>query len=305
MATEAPADRLAVKLQPIEMADIAGAERVAWAVDGSRALVFALSTAAGGMQIVSRGGQRLSSTLAEFDSWPDWDLGAAPGGSLQLVYSVAGSAVVVLNTRELPSGKPQRVNRHLGYVVLDRPRFVHRSTAVPLALAAVALLGNPRQAAAVAFLPDTDGGYRPHQLLPTVGEGRVLAVQLLLEPAGGFVMLVLLARPLEPARDGSPAAVLVAQRLDAQLRASGPAWQPLGDTVVHEFDADLAGERLLAFATTARGWVLAVAGHRSQGEAANLHSPIVMADGETLRLAALAVEPGAARLLGARVALPP
>jgi hypothetical protein len=305
MASEVAPAGWVVKLQPIEMSGIADAERVAWAPGGSAALVFALPTGRTGMQLLRRAGPGGASlTLATFDTWRQWDLAAAAGG-LQLVYTEPASAMVALATRRLPDGEPDRVNRHLDFAVFSRPRFVRHAAGSPLPLTAVALLGSPRQASAVAFLPDTDGGYRPHQLLPTVGEGRVLAVQLLLEPAGGFVMLVLLARPLEPARDGSPAAVLVAQRLDAQLRASGQAWQPLGDTIVHEFDADLAGERLLAFATTAHGWVLAVAGHRAQGEAANLRSPIVRADGEALHLAALAVEPGAVRLLGARVALPP
>lgn len=304
MTTDAQPAGLSVNFKPIDMQESAQAERVRWAPTVANTLLVALPESRRSVRIVGVSMQGQTLPLASLPAKEDWDVGATQSRQAQLVHTESGSAVLGLAWRTLPDGKPEKVNQHRALGIFGQPRYVRGAQGSPLPLTSVALLGQPRQTKVVVFRPDANGGYQAHQVLPTPAGQHVQGV-LMLQAPGGYLMLLHLANPAAPRRGDMAAGTLLAQPLNDKFMPSGPAWQPLGDRPVYEFDADMAGTRLVLLATTPQGWAVADGEQVSTGEAGLLSSPALAVDKGTIRLAVVSKDDDKGqRLLAAHVSLP-
>ena len=239
-------------------------------------------------------------TLAEIvPAQPGWDICLALGDGPAIVHERPGGAINALLLRTAP-GSAQALTGAYPLQSFSEPRFARPSGGPPHWVTAVA---DNRTCVALPLGPNP--AYRrlgecAAGMLVTIGSGFVYIFKT---PVAGLVR----GNLISPGR-------LHVETLDAEMHPTAPATD-LFSGIVFEFDADLAGDKLVIVATTPEGLVVASAPARSliakfTGQELASHSiltnpAIVTGPSGKATFAALdATVPGEAHVVTAELAIP-
>lgn len=187
---------------------------------------------------------------------PAWDI-AASNTSLAAIWTKPGSAISPLVFQPSTSANPAELTAAYSMGVFQSPRFAKRATSIAI----TALASQENGKTVVALFRDQLNQPKPrYQPLPPTGDGLLADALLIRMQPGGWLLLT---KHIPPGPRGSERAtkageslipgVVRSLRLSETFAPEGPIEQPLGDTRILEFDADLNETRAFVVATTATG----------------------------------------------------
>ncbi len=271
-------DRLNLDLAPMRVQDASGILSIRLAKSGAHLVLASLTRGEDHMPLATMAplnGSEVGTPAAGVElrspfGMPFWDLEAAQpdatvwvwteplSATCPLAFRGRGGAEVVL-TASHPSG------------IYQSPRFIrnHRGGSVGI----TAITEGEDGPAAVVFATRDDGREVHDRVLKLARIHSPVEV-LVVKHTAGFLAFVKERTPeavrpdsagrISERKDGRGESfqpgMLRAIRLNAALEAVGPVLQPIGDTPLFEFDADISESRAYILATTASGYLAAV-GH--------------------------------------------
>ncbi len=262
-------------LRSVRLVDSNGAQLVLMDVPGEAAPGFLLAPAgaSGPWRALENVSPRAKS---------GWDAAPSGGGALRFVFSNPESATKWLSLVQSADGDSKMVTGDYDRGFFGAPRFVRREEAT--AITSVAAVDG--QARLVSFAPAANGEFGAYRLLPVLNEGG-LGDGLLIRTRDGYLAL---ARILTGSGARNPGLLYCAE-WNAAFEVMRAARLCLGNQSIFEFDADAAGGRLVIFAATAAGYVIASGSPGAlqieEHESEAVTSPSVLLQGTEAHLAAI------------------
>ena len=188
---------------------------------------------------------------------PSWDIANTRTG-FAAVWTKPGSAISPLGYY-LSDSPEVLLTGYYRSGVFQNPRFVRGSSA----LAVTAVVFEERGNVLAIFEDSLETGHSSYVTLPPLGPN-ILLDGLLLRHASGYLLFAKLlpSGPRGSEREDRRGesikpGILRCLRLNMKLQPMGGSMQPLGDTEIFEFDADVSGSSVFLLATTRNGFIAA------------------------------------------------
>ncbi len=195
---------------------------------------------------------------------PAWDAAQHADGSISMVWTQAGSAVVQLAIRNSLDSEEGMVNEQTPFGVFGAPHFSRPDGESRDPIASIALLdGDPQ---VVIFRRNSDGSFAKYQAMDTNWRGLPLDAKLVRCQAG-FILIVKVKAEidgsLEAGRMAGNGSILSLGYLDAfRMDGNFQTWVAmdldLEKEPVFEFDALATDSSLIVLATTQGGGILGI-----------------------------------------------
>jgi hypothetical protein len=179
---------------------------------------------------------------------PSWDIGLNSDSSYSVVYEQAlGGTYALLVKRAYNAAVSVTSNYPLES--FTRPRFIKRNQDDPGRL----ITAIAEKKGAILFLRKQDGGYVKHAKLCDCNEAMMVRYK------DGFILFYKVNVP-GPVRGNliSPGK-LYSVMLGKDFTPMGTAFEPFSNNIVFEFDADVSEDKVVIFATSKTGNILAIA----------------------------------------------